>query len=104
MNRDKSRKSFERACRVIPGGVNSPARAFGENNNADEARRRQVACIEWCDKVLEPLLARFANDTIIACADHGDCWGEDGLWEHGISHEKTLEVPLLFRLAADAFD
>lgn len=29
MNRDKSRKSFERACRVIPGGVNSPARAFG---------------------------------------------------------------------------
>ena len=82
----------------------SPARAFGENNNADEARRRQVACIEWCDKVLEPLLARFADDTIIACADHGDCWGEDGLWEHGISHEKTLEVPLLFRLAADAFD
>lgn len=29
MIRDKSRKSFERACRVIPGGVNSPARAFG---------------------------------------------------------------------------
>ena len=29
MNREKSRKSFERACRVIPGGVNSPARAFG---------------------------------------------------------------------------
>ncbi|MBI3862490.1 MAG: glutamate-1-semialdehyde 2,1-aminomutase [Planctomycetia bacterium] len=29
MNRDQSRKHFERACRVIPGGVNSPARAFG---------------------------------------------------------------------------
>ena len=29
MNRDTSRKDFERACRVIPGGVNSPARAFG---------------------------------------------------------------------------
>jgi len=29
MNREQSRKSFERACRVIPGGVNSPARAFG---------------------------------------------------------------------------
>jgi glutamate-1-semialdehyde 2,1-aminomutase len=29
MNREKSRKDFERACRVIPGGVNSPARAFG---------------------------------------------------------------------------
>ena len=31
-------------------------------------------------------------------ADHGDCWGEDGLWEHGISHRRTLEVPLLMRV------
>jgi len=30
----------------------------------------------------------------------GDCRGEDGKWEHGIHHEKVLEVPLLFRLAA----
>ena len=27
--RQKSRDAFERACRIIPGGVNSPARAFG---------------------------------------------------------------------------
>ena len=29
MNRSKSHAAFERAKRVIPGGVNSPARAFG---------------------------------------------------------------------------
>lgn len=29
MKREKSREHFQRACRVIPGGVNSPARAFG---------------------------------------------------------------------------
>ena len=29
MNRSKSAATFERACRVTPGGVNSPARAFG---------------------------------------------------------------------------
>jgi glutamate-1-semialdehyde 2,1-aminomutase len=29
MKRDKSREQFARACRSIPGGVNSPARAFG---------------------------------------------------------------------------
>ncbi len=29
MNREKSRLAFERAQRLIPGGVNSPARAFG---------------------------------------------------------------------------
>src|SRR5438309_4546903 len=27
--RVRSREAFDRACRVIPGGVNSPARAFG---------------------------------------------------------------------------
>ncbi|HTR57881.1 MAG TPA: hypothetical protein VMM27_06880 [Casimicrobiaceae bacterium] len=78
----------------------NPCVPFGENNDAAECRRRQIACVEWCDQVLEPLLARFANDTVIVCADHGDCWGEDGLWEHGVSHEKTLEVPLLLRLAS----
>src|SRR5437764_9529379 len=26
---DRSRAAYERACRVLPGGVNSPARAFG---------------------------------------------------------------------------
>ncbi|HXY32672.1 MAG TPA: aminotransferase class III-fold pyridoxal phosphate-dependent enzyme, partial [Planctomycetaceae bacterium] len=29
MNRERSRAQFARARRVIPGGVNSPARAFG---------------------------------------------------------------------------
>ena len=28
-NRVRSREAYQRACRVIPGGVNSPARAFG---------------------------------------------------------------------------
>src|SRR6202011_1890225 len=28
-SRARSREAFERACRVLPGGVNSPARAFG---------------------------------------------------------------------------
>ena len=28
-NRSRSQEAFARACRVIPGGVNSPARAFG---------------------------------------------------------------------------
>src|SRR5437016_13974917 len=29
MIRTKSKQAFERACRLMPGGVNSPARAFG---------------------------------------------------------------------------
>jgi hypothetical protein len=66
--------------------------------SAAESARRQRACLEWVDAQLAPLLARFADATILACADHGDCWGEDGLWEHGISHPATLTVPLLLRV------
>ena len=79
----------------------NPSVPFGNNNDAAEARRRQIACIEYCDAALVPLLERFADGTVIVCADHGDCWGEDGLWAHGVSHAKTLEVPLLFRIAAN---
>src|SRR6266446_3047871 len=28
-NRSRSREAYQRACKLIPGGVNSPARAFG---------------------------------------------------------------------------
>ncbi len=76
----------------------NPCIPFGENNDAAEARRRQILALEWVDAQLAPLLEAFTESTVVICADHGDCWGEDGLWEHGISHPKVLEVPLLFRI------
>jgi hypothetical protein len=48
--------------------------------------------------LIGPLIKAFADSTIVACADHGDCWGESGLWEHSVFHEKVFEVPLMFRL------
>jgi hypothetical protein len=75
---------------------------FGKNNDAAECRRRQRLCLEFVDRRIVPLIESFADSTIIVCGDHGDAWGEDGLWEHGIHHEKTLEVPLLFRLGSNA--
>lgn len=79
--------------------VNSnPCVPFSDDNQADECRTRQIACVEFIDAVLKPLLDLFQAGTTIICSDHGDCWGEDGLWEHGIHHPKVLEVPLLFRL------
>lgn len=76
----------------------SPCVPFGGSLcSATESRRRQTACLKWIDKQLGPLLHCFSHATILACADHGDCWGEDGLWEHGVSHPSTLTVPLLLR-------
>ena len=76
----------------------NPCVPFSENNDAEESARRQLGALEWVDAQLGELLEAFSDSTLVVCADHGDCWGEDGLWEHGISHEKVLEVPLLFRL------
>lgn len=75
----------------------SPCVSLGENNDRDESQRRQRACLQFVDASLAPILRAFQNANILVCGDHGDVWGEDGLWAHGISHPTTLEVPLLFR-------
>lgn len=80
----------------------SPCVPFGgEHCSAAESAFRQRACLEWVDRQLSPLLDRFSDGTVLVCADHGDCWGEDGLWEHGISHPATLTVPLLLRVRGE---
>jgi len=73
----------------------------GEKNDAAECRRRQKACLEYVDASIKSLLEAFKESNTIICADHGDCWGEDNLWGHGMHHEKVLDVPLVFRLTAD---
>jgi arylsulfatase A-like enzyme len=76
----------------------NPCIPFAATNDAEKCRHRQKACVEFVDREIAPLLEAFAAGTTIICGDHGDAWGEDGLWEHGIYHPKVLEVPLLFRL------
>ena len=76
----------------------NPCVPFSQDNDATECRRRQLSCVEYVDVVIEPLLQAFSDALIIICADHGDAWGEDGLWEHGIFHESVFRVPLLFRV------
>ncbi|HVS85447.1 MAG TPA: hypothetical protein VHD91_07435 [Gaiellaceae bacterium] len=76
----------------------NPCVPFGEHNDAEACRVRQRACLEHVDRALGPLLERFAAASTLVCADHGDAWGEDGVWEHGLPHPKVLEVPLLLRL------
>lgn len=75
----------------------NPCVPFQTEDRSAECRSRQIACIEYVDRQLADLIERFREATIVICSDHGDCWGEDGLWEHGISHEMTLTVPLMIR-------
>ena len=77
----------------------NPCRPFAEDNDRSLCESRQRACLSWVDTQLSDLLHRFEHANTIVCADHGDAWGEDGVWEHGVHHPKVLEVPLLFRLS-----
>ena len=79
-------------------GDDNPCLPFQSVDRRAECALRQRACLEHVDAQLAPLLARFAHATVIVTADHGDCWGEDGIWEHGVSHPATLTVPLVFRV------
>ena len=76
----------------------NPCVPFQTIDRSADCRVRQQACVEFVDRELDPLLDRFSGASIVLSSDHGDCWGEDGLWEHGISHEMTLTVPLIIRL------
>jgi len=86
-----------------PQGDN-PCIPFQTADRSADCRLRQRACLEFVDEELAPLLKRFSAATIVLCGDHGDCWGEDGLWEHGISHPMTLSVPLIVRLRGVEID
>lgn len=75
----------------------NPCIPYQKIDRSVECRDRQIACIQHIDDAISDLLSAFHGATIIICADHGDCWGEDGLWEHGVSHPMTLTVPLIIR-------
>jgi len=76
----------------------NPCRPFQTVDRSQDCRIRQTACLEYADRELGSILQLFKDATIVICGDHGDCWGEDGLWEHGVSHEMTLTVPLIVRM------
>jgi hypothetical protein len=76
----------------------NPCLPFQRRGRRRDCRQRQRRCLEWVDGQLHALIAAFLGATLVVTADHGDCWGEDGLWEHGVSHRRTLEVPLLMRV------
>ena len=84
--------------------ADNPCVPFQSVDRAADCRLRQTACLEFVDRMLGDLLTMFSHASTLICADHGDCWGEDGVWEHGISHEMTLTVPLLLRVLGQAIE
>ena len=66
---------------------------------------RHKQCAGFLDARMGELLSfireRGRPTTVVLCADHGECFGESGLYGHGFYHEKIMEVPLMiFRVNA----
>lgn len=56
----------------------------------------QVKAVESLDSKVKALVDQLPKKLlIVACGDHGECFGEDMNWGHGYATEKILEVPLV---------
>ena len=59
---------------------------------------KQIASVEYIDVGLGGLLSLLAKEKrktlVVVCSDHGECFGEDGLYGHGFYHPKVMEVLL----------
>lgn len=73
-------------------------RAFKDLGFLKDEFDKQVAAIEYVDtqfrKLLELVTKASERTLVIVCGDHGECFGEDGLYGHGFYHPKVMEVPL----------
>jgi len=61
----------------------------------DQCFKAQTRCIEYLDDIIENFIKKISEADIIICSDHGECFGEDGLWGHSFFHEKIIEVPII---------
>lgn len=70
-----------------------------------ELHYRQIRCVEYLSECLPHLmnwLCKLSEPTLVCfCADHGECFGEDGYFGHGFYHPKVMEVPVAWTLFVD---
>ncbi len=86
---------------LIESQGQSPARAHAQGKSLDlkALHEQQIECCSYLDSQFGQILAALAAQPlptiVVATADHGDCFGEDGLVGHGFFHEKVMEVPMV---------
>lgn len=63
----------------------------------------QIKAAEHLDKVMSDFIPLLPPNTLVVLtADHGEAFGEDGFWGHGIYHPTVMNVPMMcFMLNGD---
>lgn len=85
LNRKKERPYF---FFLNIASTHSPFMYFGFSKNGQS---RALEKIDLLFPVLFDNLPRPCH--VFIMADHGECFGEDGLWGHGFYHPKVMEIP-----------
>lgn len=61
-----------------------------------DSKETSAAALRYVDGELGRLFEAFrtrGKTFVICCSDHGTCYGEDGIWYHGINHPIVNTVP-----------
>ena len=69
---------------------------FYVQGEKQDSVQSQAAALRYVDGELGRLFDAFAKkgDTFVIClSDHGTCYGEDGIWYHGVNHPIVNTVP-----------
>lgn len=60
-------------------------------------QRMQIKALESLDKKLGHLIEKLPRPfAYVIMGDHGENFGEDGLYGHGFPHPSVIEVPLIY--------
>lgn len=78
----------------------SRMRGFEDFGIINNLFRKQKSALQYIDNIFLEIINLLENrqegTILVVCSDHGDCFGEDGLYGHGFFHEKVMEVPIGF--------
>jgi membrane-anchored protein YejM (alkaline phosphatase superfamily) len=56
----------------------------------------QISAVEHLDKIMGQFFELLPKNTlVIITADHGEAFGEDGFWGHGVYHPTVMNVPMM---------
>ena len=61
-----------------------------------DSKAAHAAALRYVDGQLGTLFTAFqkkGSTFVICCSDHGTCYGEDGVWYHGVNHPIVTTVP-----------
>lgn len=78
----------------MPGQENGAGHAL-QRTKRDTVESQRMA-LRYVDGELERLLQAFSEQGesfVICLGDHGTCYGEDGVWYHGVNHPIVNTVP-----------